>query len=71
VNQPESVQRSEGIDPWVGCSPANASRLIAALKRFGATVSEISEQDSLVAVSCGLLPTHSSICFYQFAALVI
>jgi hypothetical protein len=32
---------------WVGCSPANAPRVITALKRFGAAVSEISEKDFL------------------------
>jgi hypothetical protein len=38
---------TKDIDLWVGCSPANASRVITALKRFGAAVSEIREKDFL------------------------
>src|SRR5262247_3312066 len=36
---------TKDIDLWVGCSSENAPRIISALKRFGAPLSDISETD--------------------------
>jgi hypothetical protein len=38
---------TKDIGLWVGCSPANASRVLTALKRFGAAVSETAKKDFL------------------------
>jgi hypothetical protein len=39
------ARATKDIDLWVGCSKENAPRVILALKRFGAPLSDITEND--------------------------
>jgi hypothetical protein len=55
---------TKDIDLWVGCSVNNAPRIIAALTRFGAPLSGISEEDFLrpgITFQIGIAPRRIDI----------
>lgn len=58
------ARATKDIDLWVGCSQDNAGRVITALKRFGAPLSEITETDFMapgITFQIGLPPRRIDI----------
>jgi hypothetical protein len=58
------VRATGDIDLWVRCDAANAARIVAALRRFGAPLADVSEEDFTrpgTVVQMGVVPRRVDI----------